>query len=112
MILVGKSYEFVSSSFGQLTDQGAPLFWFSNQKVTVLSEDTNRDSEIERLWKVMTENGHTFSAFEPKIEAGSADICNLNELALASLGFKDDHPQVPLEKIIDYVKDRLGNDGK
>lgn len=67
MISVGESYEFVSSSFCQLTDKGAPLFWFSNQKVTVLSEDTNHDFEIERLWKVMTENGHTFSVFESEI---------------------------------------------
>lgn len=39
----------------------------------------------------------------------SADMCNLHELALAGLGYIDDHPQVPLEEIEEYVKEKLGD---
>lgn len=45
----------------------------------------------------------------PTIEAGSADVCNLHELALAGLGYDDPHPQVPLAEIERYVKEKLGN---
>lgn len=65
------------------------------------------ENDRTELLELTAKLAHYISC-QPKIEAGSADICNLNELALASLGFKDNHPQVPLEKIINYVKDRLG----
>lgn len=42
-------------------------------------------------------------------EHGSADMCNLNELALAALGFADDSPQVPLEDIVTYVSNQVKN---
>lgn len=44
------------------------------------------------------------------INGMSANLCNLHELALASLGYEDTHPQVPLNEIILYVRNQL--DGK
>ena len=41
---------------------------------------------------------------------GSADMCNLHELALAGLGYDDDSPQVPLDKIVECVKKQLNNE--
>lgn len=43
-----------------------------------------------------------------QVDSGSADMCNLHELALAGLGYHDTHPQVPLDEIERYVKDQLG----
>lgn len=44
-----------------------------------------------------------------KVELGSADMCNLHELALAGLGYNDPHPQVSMDVIEQHVHGQLGN---
>ncbi len=44
------------------------------------------------------------------VDFGGADGINLHELALAGLGYVDEHPQVPLSKIEEYVLSQLGNE--
>jgi len=61
MIKIGESYKFVSSS------RYDGLFKFSGKKVTVLSENNDRDPETERLWNVVMEDGHKLIVFESEI---------------------------------------------
>lgn len=44
-----------------------------------------------------------------KIDAGSADVCNLHELSLAGLGYVDSSPQVSIDAIVSHVEAQLGD---